>query len=160
MGMTIPHDKMWTLSSVLFWHILTGKHYAKQNKPNGERQIPYDLTFNRNLINKTNKQRKYNQRLKLRIGWQWPEGRGEGISGGKGEGFAGTIIKDTWTITGGGGNRRKVGKAGWLGWGGGKRQKTILKQLYNTFARAEPGMKTFSFWLCFSLAVAEAASNS
>ena len=46
----------------------TGKHYAKQNKAGGERQIPYDLTFNRNLINKTNKQRKYNQRLKLRTG--------------------------------------------------------------------------------------------
>ena len=27
-----------------------------------ERQIPYDLTFNRSLINKTNKQAKYNQR--------------------------------------------------------------------------------------------------
>ena len=37
----------------------TGKHYAK---PGGERQIPYDLTFNWNLINKTNKQAKYNQR--------------------------------------------------------------------------------------------------
>ena len=34
----------------------TGGHYAKQNKPGGERQIPYDLTFNRNLINKMNKQ--------------------------------------------------------------------------------------------------------
>ena len=33
-----------------------GEHYAKCNKPGGERQIPYDLTFNRNLINKTNKQ--------------------------------------------------------------------------------------------------------
>ena len=30
----------------------------KQNKPGGERQIPYDLTFNRNLINETNKQAK------------------------------------------------------------------------------------------------------
>ena len=40
----------------------TGEHYAKQNKPGGEREIPYDLTFNRNLINKTNKQAKYNQR--------------------------------------------------------------------------------------------------
>ena len=29
--------------------------------PGGEGQIPYDLTFNRNLINKTNKQAKYNQ---------------------------------------------------------------------------------------------------
>ena len=34
----------------------------KQNKPGGERQIPYDLTFNRNLINETNKQAKYNQK--------------------------------------------------------------------------------------------------
>ena len=40
----------------------TGKHYAKQNKPGGERQILYDVTFNRNLINQTNKQTKYNQR--------------------------------------------------------------------------------------------------
>ena len=36
----------------------TGMHYAKQNKPGGERQIPYDITFKRNLINKTNKQAK------------------------------------------------------------------------------------------------------
>ena len=34
----------------------TGEHYAKWNKPGGKRQIPYCLTFNRNLINKTNKQ--------------------------------------------------------------------------------------------------------
>ena len=40
----------------------TGKHYAKQDKPGGERQIPYDITFNRNIINKTNNQAKYNQR--------------------------------------------------------------------------------------------------
>ena len=29
---------------------------AKWNKPGGERQIPYDLTYKWNLINKTNKQ--------------------------------------------------------------------------------------------------------
>ena len=40
----------------------TGEHYAQQNKPGGERQIPYDLTYKWNLINKTNKQAKYNQR--------------------------------------------------------------------------------------------------
>ena len=40
----------------------TGKHFAKQNKPGSERQIQYDLTFNGNLINKTNKQAKYYQR--------------------------------------------------------------------------------------------------
>ena len=36
----------------------TGEHYAKWNKPDGERQTSYDLTINRNLINKTNKQTK------------------------------------------------------------------------------------------------------
>ena len=40
----------------------TGEHYAKWNKPGGERQIPYDLTYKWNLINKINKQEKYNQR--------------------------------------------------------------------------------------------------
>ena len=40
----------------------TGEHYAKWNKPCGNREIPYDLTYNWNLINKTNKQAKYNQR--------------------------------------------------------------------------------------------------
>ena len=40
----------------------TGEHYAKCNKPGGEGQIQYDLTINWNLMNKTNKQAKYNQR--------------------------------------------------------------------------------------------------
>ena len=40
----------------------TGKHYAKWNKPGSEKQISYDLTYERNLINKTKKQMKYNQR--------------------------------------------------------------------------------------------------
>ena len=40
----------------------SGQHYAKWNKPGGEGQIPYDLTYKWNLINKTNKQAKYNQR--------------------------------------------------------------------------------------------------
>ena len=39
----------------------TGDHYAKLNKPGSETQIPYDLTYKCNLINK-NKQAKYNQR--------------------------------------------------------------------------------------------------
>ena len=34
----------------------TGEHYAKWNKPGGERQIPYDLTYKWNLINKTSEQ--------------------------------------------------------------------------------------------------------
>ena len=40
----------------------TGEHYAKRNKPGGEREIPYDLTYKWKLINKTNKQAKYNRR--------------------------------------------------------------------------------------------------
>ena len=36
----------------------TGEHCAKGNKPGSERQIPYDLTYKWNLINKTNKQAK------------------------------------------------------------------------------------------------------
>ena len=41
-------------------HLLYCKSFM--NKPGGERQIPYDLTFNWNLINKRKKQTKYNQR--------------------------------------------------------------------------------------------------
>ena len=33
----------------------SGEHYAKWNKPARERQIPYDLTYLWNLINKINK---------------------------------------------------------------------------------------------------------
>ena len=36
----------------------TGEHYAKWNKPGGEGQIPYYLTFNWNIINR--KKRKQN----------------------------------------------------------------------------------------------------
>ena len=32
----------------------TGDYYAKLNKPVDERQIPYDLTYQRNLMNKIN----------------------------------------------------------------------------------------------------------
>ena len=31
----------------------SGEHYAKWNKPGGKRQIPYDLTYEWNLINNT-----------------------------------------------------------------------------------------------------------
>ena len=33
----------------------TGEHCAKWTKPGGEGQIPYDLTFNWNIINKRSK---------------------------------------------------------------------------------------------------------
>ena len=54
--------------------------------------------------------------------------RGEN-NGGKGEGFTGTNIKDTWTITR---KRWKLGKVvgrdGVVGRGGEERQKTVLEQ--------------------------------
>ena len=40
----------------------TAEHYAKWNEPGSEGQMPYDFTYKWNLINKTNKQAKYNQR--------------------------------------------------------------------------------------------------
>ena len=40
--------------------------------------------------------------------------KGEGIMGAKGEGFAGAIIKDTWTITRWG---VETGEGGGEGWG-------------------------------------------
>ena len=46
----------------------TGEHYAKWNKPGGKGQTPYDLTFNWNVINKTNKQAKYTQG-----NWNWEQ---------------------------------------------------------------------------------------
>ena len=50
--------------------------------------------------------------------------------GEKGEGFVGTIIKDLWTITRGGGNRG--GRRGWLGWWGGVGIKGRKLYLNNT----------------------------
>ena len=40
----------------------TDEHYAKRNERDGEEQIPYDLTFHWNIINRRKKQTKYNQR--------------------------------------------------------------------------------------------------
>ena len=35
----------------------TGEHYVKWNKPGGEGQIPYDLTFNWYIINRKKKRK-------------------------------------------------------------------------------------------------------
>ena len=52
--------------------------------------------------------------------------RGEGIIGEKDEGFAGTTIKDTWTITKGVETEEGGGRTGVVEKGGGKRQKADL----------------------------------
>ena len=57
----------------------TGKHLAKWNQPGGKRQTPYDLPYKWNLINKTNKQAKYNQR-------HWNKEQTDSNQKGRGEG--------------------------------------------------------------------------
>ena len=62
----------------------TGQHYAKWNKPGGEGQIPYDLTYKWHLINKTNKQAKYNHR-------HWNKEQTDSNQGGGGRQIIGDI---------------------------------------------------------------------
>ena len=95
----------------------TGEHYAKWNKPGGEGQIPYDLTFNWNIINKRKKQTKYNQR---HWGWEQSSSGQGGVGRGQwGEMITGTSIKHTWTKPrgrvemGDGGGFGRVGVEGW-----------------------------------------------
>ena len=72
----------------------TGEHYAKWKKPGGERQILYDLTCKWNLINKTNKQAKYNQRHEIKNKLTVTRGVEEGILGGEqGEGSSRNMCK-------------------------------------------------------------------
>ena len=46
----------YTAGILTFWDSMdgTGDYYTKQNKPVGKRQIPYNLTFKRNLMNRIN----------------------------------------------------------------------------------------------------------
>ena len=65
----------------------TEEYYGKWNKPGGERQIPYDLTYKRDTMNKNKSTSKTEQETwKHRTDWQWPEGSGEEDNGGKGKG--------------------------------------------------------------------------
>ena len=63
----------------------TAGHYAKWNKPGGEGQIPYDLIFNWNIINKRKKSKK-NIIRDIEIKNNLTVNRGEvgGENGGKG----------------------------------------------------------------------------
>ena len=93
-----------------FWESMdeTGEHYAKWNKPGSEGQISYDLTNQWNIINKTNKQAKYNQR-------HWNEEQTDSNQRGQGSGIIGdnkekaisehVCIKDAWTKPKGVGSR-------------------------------------------------------
>ena len=67
----------------------TGEHYAKWDKPGGERQIPYDLTFKGNLINKTNQQANITRDIEINNKLTVTRGEVGGDSGGRGEGGKG-----------------------------------------------------------------------
>ena len=44
----------------------TGEYYAKWNKPGSEEQIPYDLTFNWNIINRRKKQKNITRDIEVK----------------------------------------------------------------------------------------------
>ena len=62
----------------------TGEHYAKWNKPGGEGQIPYDLMFNWNIINKRKKQTNISRDSELKNTLTTATGEGRMDSGEKG----------------------------------------------------------------------------
>ena len=79
----------------------SGEHYAKWNKPGGERQIPYDLTYKRN--NQQNKQtnmQNITRDIEIKNKMRVTRGKVGGDNGGKD--CQGTYIKDIWTKPNGG----------------------------------------------------------
>ena len=98
----------------------TGEHYAKWNKPGGEGQIPYDLTFNWNIINKRKKANNITRDIEVKNNLTIARGEGGGDS--RERGLEGTTIKDTRTKSRG---RLEVGEGGGFSWGGGMGRKGI-----------------------------------
>ena len=106
-------QREWRSLCPLQQHGSTGEHYAKWNKAGGEGQIPYDLTFNWNIINRRKNQAKYNQR-------HWSEEQSNNGQGGVGrgqwgEGITGTTLKDTWRKSR---RRVEVREGDGFSWGG------------------------------------------
>ena len=62
----------------------TGEHYAKWNKPGGEGQIPYDLTFNRNKPRKEKSKQIITRDIEIKNNLTIARGKGGGDSGEKG----------------------------------------------------------------------------
>ena len=107
----------------------TGKSYAKWNKPDDKRQIPNDLTFNRNLINKTSKQNitkdtEIENRLTVARGERGGNFRGKGWRVYRRNNYKGLMDNNRgWGMETGG---RWGGLRGWAGVGG-KGRKLYLK---------------------------------
>ena len=62
----------------------TGEPYPKWNKSGGEGQIPYDLTFNWNIINKRKKKKNITRDIENKNNLTIARGDGGGDSGEKG----------------------------------------------------------------------------
>ena len=62
----------------------TGEHYAKRNKPGGEGQIPYDLTFNWNIINKRKSKQNITRDIEIKNNVTIARGEWGGDSGERG----------------------------------------------------------------------------
>ena len=62
----------------------TGEHYAKWNKPGGEGQIPYDLTFNGNIINKEKSKQNITRDIEVKNNLTMGTGECGGDSGKRG----------------------------------------------------------------------------
>ena len=91
----------------------TEDYYAKWNKPGGERQIPYDVTYKWNLMNEINEQNRtrgmetYNRLTAIRE----EGGGGDWLRDGEGNICA-------WPMNLGKGVGIDCGSRGWAGWGG------------------------------------------
>ena len=59
----------------------TREHYAKWNKPGGEGQIPYDLTFNWNIINKIKSKQNITRDIEIKNNLTIARGQGDGTVG-------------------------------------------------------------------------------
>ena len=62
----------------------TGEHYAKWSKLGSERQMPYDLSFNSNIINKREKQANITRDIEIKNNLTVTRGDVGGDNGGKG----------------------------------------------------------------------------
>ena len=74
----------------------TGEYYANWDKPGGEKQLPYELTYKWNLITKQTSELNITRNIEIKNKLTLTSG--EGNKGAKkGKGGQETCIKDPWT---------------------------------------------------------------
>ena len=102
---------------------VTGEYYGKWNKPGGEGQIPYDLTFNRNIINRRKSKQNIARDIEVKNNLTIARGEGEGIVGRRAfrNYYKGHMDKTNK-------QGREGGLAGMGGQGREKMQTTVIEQ--------------------------------